>query len=90
MNPTPTTFDWEAHHRELVASVAGREDEVVHLAVVLHEVDAGPEGVGHELNCYCGEEDKNDPYGWVFRPAPNTGCWKIAAAILVKWKPCDG
>lgn len=69
-------YDWDAHWAQLAAKVVGREDEVVKLALVLHVVFDGYAWGTGELDCWCGDETP--------APAPDTNCWRLAAAILVE------
>ena len=60
-------------------------EEIVKLALAIHEVFDGPAGVGNELNCYdCAKwPDENTPD---FQPEPGQVCYDLAAAILAEMK----
>ena len=65
------------------AIVSATREEIVKLALAMHEAFEGPEGLGQELNCYdCGRwPDGNTPD---FHPEPGQACYDLAAAILAE------
>jgi hypothetical protein len=65
------------------AIVSATREEIVKLALAMHEAFEGPEGLGQELNCYdCGRwPDGNTPD---YHPEPGQICYDLAAAILAE------
>jgi hypothetical protein len=77
-------YNWEDHWQNVERGVAGREEEVVSLALTLHSVFDGTGWSTGELDCWCGTFDESD--NETLHPSPETNCWRLAAAIILEMR----